>query len=82
MDGDESLQGGVANAGAVVRSGDDVLRPSNQRSAAIAGSHRYQVASTAGRTRPTRPPGHPSGLSACEPQARNMKPTEPRRKHR
>ena len=38
MDGEEILQGGVANAGAVVRSGDDVLRPSNQHSASI---HRF-----------------------------------------
>ena len=35
VDGEEVLQGGVANAGAVVRSGDDVLRPSNQHSASI-----------------------------------------------
>ena len=35
VDGEEILQGGVANAGAVVRSGDDVLRPSNQHSGSI-----------------------------------------------
>jgi hypothetical protein len=35
VDGEEILQGGVANAGAVVRSGDHVLRPSNQHSASI-----------------------------------------------
>ena len=35
VDGEEILQGGVANAGAVVRSGDHVLRPSNQHSATI-----------------------------------------------
>ena len=35
MDGEETLQGVVANASAVVRSGDDVLRPSNQHSALI-----------------------------------------------
>jgi hypothetical protein len=35
VDGEEILQGGVANAGAVVRSGDYVLRPSNQHSASI-----------------------------------------------
>lgn len=36
MDGDEEvLQGGVANAGAVVRSGDHVLRPSNEHSTSI-----------------------------------------------
>lgn len=36
MDGDEEvLQGGVANAGAVVRAGAHVLRPSNQHSASI-----------------------------------------------
>ena len=38
MNGEETLQGGVANAGAVVRSGDYVLRPSNQHSASI---HRF-----------------------------------------
>ena len=32
---DEVLQGGVANAGAVVRSGGDVLRPGNQHSASL-----------------------------------------------
>ena len=35
MDGEQILQGGVANAGAVVRSGDHVLRPSNPHSASI-----------------------------------------------
>ena len=35
VDGEEILHGGVANAGAVVRSGDFVLRPSNQHSASI-----------------------------------------------
>lgn len=35
---DEILQGGVANAGAVVRSGDHVLRPSNPHSPSI---HRF-----------------------------------------
>ena len=35
VDGEEILHGGVANAGAVVRSGDSVLRPSNQHSASI-----------------------------------------------
>ena len=35
MDGEEILQGGVANAGAVVRSGDHVLRPSNPHSDSI-----------------------------------------------
>lgn len=38
MDGEEFLQGGVANAGAVVRSGNHVLRPANQHSASI---HRF-----------------------------------------
>ena len=32
---EEVLQGGVANAGAVIRSGSDVLRPSNPHSASI-----------------------------------------------
>ena len=35
VDGEEILQGGVANAGAVVRAGDYVLRPSNQHSTSI-----------------------------------------------
>ncbi len=35
MDGEELLQGGVANAGAVVRVGCHVLRPSNPHSASI-----------------------------------------------
>lgn len=35
MTGDEVLQGGVANAGAVVRSGNHVLRPSNPHSESI-----------------------------------------------
>ena len=34
-DDEELLQGGVANAGAVVRVGSHVLRPSNQHSASI-----------------------------------------------
>lgn len=38
MTDDEVLHGGVANAGAVVRSGEHVLRPSNPHSASI---HRY-----------------------------------------
>ncbi len=35
MDDEQVLSGGVANAGAVVRSGDDVLRPSNAHSGSI-----------------------------------------------
>ena len=35
MDGDEVLHGGVANAGAVVRRGDHVLRPSNPNTPTI-----------------------------------------------
>ena len=35
---EEQLPGGIANAGAVTRSGDDVLRPSNPHSGSI---HRF-----------------------------------------
>ena len=35
MDGDEVLQGGVANAGAVIRSGMHVIRPANAHSTSI-----------------------------------------------
>jgi hypothetical protein len=38
VDGEEVLAGGVANAGAVVRVGGDVLRPSNANTASI---HRF-----------------------------------------